>query len=82
MLRTAVIGLGWWGTEVIKRLANSDRIKVVAGVDVAPDLVRDFMAEQDVPLLGRYEDVLENPEIDAVILTTPNGLHEAQVSCT
>lgn len=79
MLKTTVIGLGWWGKEVIKRLADSDRIKIVAGVDVAPDLVRDFMAEQKVALLGSYEEVLENPDIDAVILTTPNGLHEAQV---
>lgn len=79
MLRTAVIGLGWWGKEVIKRLANSDRIQIVAGVDIAADTVKDFLEDYNILLLNRYEDVLENLDIDAVILTTPNGLHEAQV---
>ena len=33
MIRIAVIGLGWWGKQIVTCLAKSDRFKVVAGFD-------------------------------------------------
>ena len=34
MFKAAVVGLGWWGKEIIARLEESDRIDVLRGVDV------------------------------------------------
>ena len=79
MLNAAVIGLGWWGKQIVTCLAGSDRITVRRGVDVNLDGVRDFAAVQGFDLGDSYEDVLADDDIDAVILVTPHALHESQV---
>ena len=79
MLNAAVIGLGWWGKQIVTCLADSDRITVRRGVDVNLDGVRDFAAVQGFDLGDSYEDVLADDDIDAVILVTPHALHEGQV---
>ena len=37
MISVAVVGLGWWGRNVVGLLAESDRLRPVLGVDVAPE---------------------------------------------
>jgi len=79
MLRAAVVGLGWWGKYIIDHLEGSDRIQVTRCVDVDLDGLKDFAALKDIPLTDRYEDVLEDPDIDAVLIVTHHGIHEEQV---
>ena len=79
MLRAAVVGLGWWGKELISRLASSDRITVTHGVDVNLDAVTELPETNGLTLTDSYENVLANGNIDAIILATPHGLHEEQV---
>ena len=78
MLKAAVVGIGWWGKQIINCLEGSDRIKVVCGVDITLDPIKDFIASKNIHVTDRYEEVLADPEIDAVIITTPHGLHEEQ----
>lgn len=80
MLNAAVVGLGWWGKTITHRMKSSDRMRVTRAVDLFPERHGDFAAENGLALSGRYEDALEDPSIDAVILCTPNSLHTAQVS--
>ncbi len=79
MLKIAVIGLGWWGKTIVDCLQESDRVRVVKGMDVDLEAVRGFAESKDLPLTDRYEDILADPGIDAVILVTPHGAHEEQV---
>lgn len=79
MLNAAVVGLGWWGRQIVDCLQQSDRIRVVKGVDVDPDAARGFADSKRLPLTGSYREVLDDRGIDAVILTTPHGAHEGQV---
>lgn len=79
MLKAAVVGLGWWGKQIVNCLEGSDRIEVICGMDVNPEPIRGFVAEKGVRFTSRYEDVLQDPDVDAVILATPHGLHEEQV---
>lgn len=79
MLRAAVVGIGWWGKYIIDHLEGSDRIQVTRCVDVDPEGVRGFAEQKGIPLTDRYEDVLKDPDIDAVLIVTPHGLHEEQV---
>ncbi len=79
MLRAAVVGLGWWGKQIIASLQGSDRIAVVCGVDVALDGLAQFAADRGLRLSDRYDAVLRDTAIDAVIIATPHGLHEEQV---
>ena len=79
MIRAAVVGLGWWGQRIWTSLQGSERIEVVRGMDVTFDHLAEFAERSGLALTRSYEDVLGDPEVDAVILTTPHGLHEEQV---
>ncbi len=79
MLNAAIIGLGWWGKQIVTCLADSDKINVTSAVDVDHNAVADFAAAHDLPLSNSYDDALVDPAVDAVILVTPHLLHEEQV---
>jgi predicted dehydrogenase len=80
MLNAAIIGLGWWGTELVRSVqGRSELIRFSRGVTLEPDLAKDFAAEMKLRLGTSYEDVLDDPAIDAVVLATPHSRHRAQV---
>jgi predicted dehydrogenase len=78
MINAAVAGLGWWGQHVVRRLAGSDRLRIVAAVET--DATRAALAAQHgLRFAGDLAEVLGDPDIDAVILCTPHSLHGGQV---
>jgi len=79
MLNAAVVGLGWWGKQIVTCLEGSEKIAVTRAVDVNLDAARDFAAVRGIALGDSYEDVLADDAVDAVILVTPHALHEEQV---
>ncbi|MBL6957836.1 MAG: Gfo/Idh/MocA family oxidoreductase [Rhodospirillales bacterium] len=79
MINAAVIGLGWWGREIIRRLGEgSDRFNFIRAVDITDD-AKTFAAENDIPITQDYNKVLSDKKVDAVILATPHSKHEAQI---
>ena len=78
-MKTAVIGLGWWGKVIVKNLYNSKKINVVCGVDKDLSGIIDFGREYDIELREEYESVLEDKDIESVILATPNRLHHKHI---
>ena len=80
MLNVAVIGLGWWGRTITRRLAGSEELRVVRAVDLFPDRCADYAAEHGIPVGASYDEVLADPGVDVVVLCTPNSLHTAQVA--
>ena len=42
MIRIGVIGLGWWGKQIVTCLAESPRFKVVAGCDIDHNMAAPF----------------------------------------
>ncbi|MCZ6765216.1 MAG: Gfo/Idh/MocA family oxidoreductase, partial [Alphaproteobacteria bacterium] len=79
MLKTAIVGLGWWGRQIVTSLDGSERIDLVRAVDPDLDSVRTFADAHGLVLSPRFEDALDDPAVEAVILATPHGLHEDQV---
>ena len=80
MLNTAIIGLGWWGRMHVDAVHNkSDKVNIRRAVDVDVDGVRDYAAEQGIELTGNFQDALDDPEVDAVVLVTPHSLHTEQI---
>ncbi|MGI9416446.1 MAG: Gfo/Idh/MocA family protein [Geminicoccaceae bacterium] len=74
----AIAGFGWWGQHMARRLADRADI-VVAGV-VEPDAIRrDDIAAAGLEWFESLDVALAHEEVEAVILTTPNPLHEEQV---
>ncbi len=80
MLNTAIIGLGWWGRMHVDAVHNkSDKVKIRRVVDVNVAGVRDYAAEQDLELTADFQDALDDPDIDAVVLVTPHSMHTEQI---
>jgi predicted dehydrogenase len=80
MIRAAIIGLGRWGRSLVAAVAGkSDDITFVRGFTRTGASAEDFCRDKDVALADSYEDILRDPEIDAVVLATPHSQHQAQV---
>jgi predicted dehydrogenase len=80
MLNAAIIGLGWWGKELVRSVqGRSELIHFTRGVTLEPDLARDFAAEMQFTICTSYEDVLADSKVDAVVLATPHTRHRSQV---
>src|SRR5678816_1432989 len=79
MLNVAMIGLGWWGKELVRSAQDRALMRFTRGVTLEPDTVRDFAKEMNIEIGTSYEDVLADTSIDAVVLATPHTRHRAQV---
>lgn len=80
MLNTAIIGLGWWGKNLVNAVqGRSERIRFVHGVSKEPGAVRDFAASHGFTLSTDLSDALSDPRVQAVVLATPHSLHADQI---
>ena len=80
MIRAAIAGLGWWGKTLVEAVADgSDKIQFVAATTRSlSDDAKAFSKEHNLDLRDSYDSILEDPDIDAVVLVTPNSLHAEQ----
>jgi predicted dehydrogenase len=80
MINTAIVGLGWWGQTLVKAARDFGApLNVTRAVTLEPDTVGDFANEYRLRIGTSFEEVLADPEINAVILATPHTRHRAQV---
>jgi len=79
MLNVAVVGMGWWGKIIVPLLKTSKKITVGKVVEVNPESIAEFARQQGVEVVTRYEDVLTDPSIQAVVLCTPHTQHTDQI---
>lgn len=80
MINAAIVGMGWWGRTLVEAVADSDRMRFVAGVTrTVSDEVKSFAEENKLRLGTSYEEVLEDSGVDAVVLATPHSMHVQQV---
>ncbi|MGH2343703.1 MAG: Gfo/Idh/MocA family protein, partial [Chloroflexota bacterium] len=71
-----IIGCGSMGREHARNLRTLAGARLVAISDPVEDARRRLIAESDAPYAyARYHDLLEQPDVDAVIITVPNALH-------
>ena len=73
MIRIGIIGLGWWGKQIVTSLAHSPRFKVVAGCDIDTAMAEPFAAAHEFDLVDDYRELLRNPELDAIAVVTEPG---------
>lgn len=80
MIKAAIVGLGWWGKTLVEAVADgSDKIQFVAATTRSlSDDAKAFAKEHNLELHESYESIISDPDIDAVVLVTPNSLHAAQ----
>ena len=78
MLNAALVGLGWWGRNILNTLEGNAKLRVAAIVDPDPK-AGEIARRAGVAFASALDAVLSDPKIDAVILCTPHTLHTAQV---
>ena len=80
MVRAGIVGLGWWGKNIVNAVqGKTERLHFVRGVSKEPDSVREFAAKHEFELSAELDDVLGDPRVQAVVLATPHSLHVDQI---
>jgi predicted dehydrogenase len=80
MIRAAMVGLGRWGRSLVTSVqGKSDDIRFVVAHTRTRAAAEEFCREKGVPLADNYEQILADPDVDAVVLATPHSQHEQQV---
>jgi predicted dehydrogenase len=75
-IRTAVIGTGFMGRSHLEALRRVENVDVVEIAATSPDKARSAAAGYNVlNATGDWRDVIADPSIDAVHITTPNVSH-------
>ena len=81
MIDAAIIGLGWWGKNIVNAVqGKSDRLRFVRGVSLELRAVSDFAAGHGLELSSAFADALADPRVQMVVIATPHSLHASQVA--
>jgi predicted dehydrogenase len=76
MIRIGVIGLGYWGPNLVRNLSSLEDSSLVAIADQRPDKLSAM--KERYPGLLSYSggvDMLHAPSLDAVVIATPVSTH-------
>ena len=80
MIRAAIVGMGLWGQNLVNSVqGKSDVIRFTVGATRTPARAAEFAARHGVGMAASYEQVLADPEVDAVVLATPHSQHTEQI---
>ncbi|WP_114939081.1 Gfo/Idh/MocA family protein [Mucilaginibacter endophyticus] len=80
MLRVAILGLGGYGGMVAEAMRSCTKAKFVGLISGTPSKIKTWQAKYGIPEKNCYnyqnfDNIKNNPDIDAVYVITPNGLH-------
>jgi predicted dehydrogenase len=75
-LRAAVVGLGYWGPNLVRNLHEVPDVDVAWVCDLRPDALEKIARRYPaVATTTRYSDILDDPTVDAVVIATPVSTH-------
>jgi predicted dehydrogenase len=80
VLRVAILGLGNYATRVANAMQHCSKSKLVGVISGTPSKIKDWQSRYNIPAKNcynyeTYDAIKNNPDIDAVYIITPNGLH-------
>lgn len=83
VLRVAIMGLGSYGTRVADAMQTSTKAKLVGVISGTPSKITAWQTKYSIPEKNCYnyenfDNIKNNPDIDAVYIITPNSLHKPQ----
>ncbi|TLP79170.1 Gfo/Idh/MocA family protein [Maribacter sp. ACAM166] len=83
ILKVAIMGLGSYGTRVAEAMQSCSRAKLVGVISGTPSKIKKWQSKYDIPEKNCYnydnfDAIKDNPDVDAVYIITPNGLHKDQ----
>ena len=82
-INIAQIGIGYWGPNLLRNLISNKNCRVSIVSDLSLErrnFVKNFYPKVDVT--PNFEDIINNPKVDAVIIATPVATHfEIAIKC-
>lgn len=80
MITAAIIGLGWWGRNLVDSVRTSAAIRFTVAHTRNAAPVAAYCAERGLRWVDSLDAILRDPAIDAVVFATPHSLHTAQIA--
>ena len=76
MIKVAQIGVGYWGPNLLRNLVANNNCMVLNVVDLS-EKRRNFVQSNypQISVTDKISDVINNPDIDAVVISTPVATH-------
>jgi predicted dehydrogenase len=76
MINIGVVGYGYWGPNLVRNLAETERTRVTWISDLRPDrLATAKLRHGAVNITGNFQDLLNDPSLDAIAIATPVASH-------
>ena len=76
-LRVACIGMGWWSDVLADAIQRSGKLEILSCYTRSDEKREKFAAKYRCRPAASYEAMLADPQIEAIINTTPNDVHLA-----
>ncbi|HSE37831.1 MAG TPA: Gfo/Idh/MocA family oxidoreductase, partial [Blastocatellia bacterium] len=82
-VKVGVIGIGQWGKEILSSLSRLPSMQVAAICDsYEPALKKGQEIAPKAALIADYRRLLESPEVEAIVISTPSHRHkEIALAC-
>ncbi|UCD19643.1 MAG: Gfo/Idh/MocA family oxidoreductase [candidate division WOR-3 bacterium] len=75
-MKVAVVGLGRWGRRLVSKIHSHGMVDAMYGCDNDTSVQRRMSRElHDVIIESDYRQIIQNPQIGAVIIATPVATH-------
>lgn len=78
-VRIAQAGIANHGRTILNAIRDSGNLKLVACFDIQAAVNEGVAKEFDARPTSSFEELVHNPDVDAIALVTPNHLHAAQL---
>ncbi len=78
-VRIAQVGITNHGVTILNAIKGSDTLQLASVFDIRTDEAQRVSRELGLKQASDYDEILRDPEIDAVALVTPNQLHADEV---
>jgi predicted dehydrogenase len=84
LLRVAILGLGSYAERVAEAMRGCKRAKLVGVISGTPSKIKTWQSKYNIPEKNCYnyenfDEIKNNPDIDAVYVITPNALHKDEI---
>src|SRR5450432_1866967 len=76
VIRIGMIGVGYWGPNLIRNFGELDDARVVSCSDLSQERLNKIAKRMpSIKCTTNFEDLLNDSEVDAVVIATPVSTH-------
>ncbi|MGE0416101.1 MAG: Gfo/Idh/MocA family protein [Acetobacteraceae bacterium] len=79
MINAAIVGLGWWGQNLVNAVRDSDVIRFTLAHTRTESTAAPFCESAGLRWVESLDAILDDPSVDAVVFATPHSQHTEQV---